>query len=640
MSQKKELLSPLDIISTPWYKLKLVNNPENYHIPSDILNISSEINERINDIVLSLPEKLSNKIQERFSSLPVEYRHLAEMTYWDLEHSYWWNRLFIKSKIMDAIKLWKSFTYASYDINWMWITNNLSKNLWNTRILELSEISHDIIDFLNKQIDEKWEKYESFFSRTWWDEFSLFSTAPDYIVKKAIEYWRLKELWHIKNVLNKENYENLLLNTASTKWWNTEEEILQKISWFTIWINQFDYSWLKIQNLQEEYKKIVISSDETMEHAKSWKSKQKLENWIVMWNSCELKHKTWKEKAEELQNFEQKNELDKNQNKNFEKIWKKLEKKIKKNFFKLTKNRNLIIKKLNLDKNKIDELDYLLEKAKYTENEIYEIQKITGLEKDEIDKLKIEYMQALFARGHYTWSYQPQIHNIISSHPESWFSISNKIVINTPSFKSINEISWHTNWDYFLMAYVQHLKDLILEIFEKEWVDKKWKTWFWKNIILVSKWPNTEIFINDLIIEKIPDIVHQFKDKIENSLFLKEFDEKIWKDENWESLNDKRINFIKEKQKNKIIDKTKELILIKLWKTLQNNELDWINSEDEIISFYKKNKMDEIVKKLSERWEVIKKQKLNIIWEILVNELKEEAEKLIRSDLEKFEILK
>ena len=170
-------------------------------------------------------------------------------------------------------------------------------------------------------------------------------------------------------------------------------------------------------------------------------------------------------------------------------------------------------------------------------------------------------------RWHYTWSYQAQISEIIKNHPESWFSHQNKIVINSPSFKSINETSWHTNWDYFLMEYVKCLKDEMLKKFKEYWINKKE---FWKNIVIISKWPNAEIYLNENIVKKYPEIINSFKEEIKKSNFLKKFNEKIWKDEDWNDFLDKRIDFIKENQKNKIIDIKKELILLEMWKNYKN----------------------------------------------------------------------
>ena len=665
--KKSSLSSPFNIITTPWYE-KHKKDPsieeKKYLIDPKILHISSWINKNILEIISKSQEKLSYKIKIDFSELPKEYLHLAEMTFWDLEHTYWLNRLAMKSKIMDAISLWKNFTYASYDVNWMWISNNLSKNLWNLRILELWHISYEAISYLDNFIDENWKKiYESYFSRNWWDEFSLFSTAPNEIVKKAIEYWKTKLLWDLKEDLNEENYKKLISDTAKIKWWNSEKEILEKISWFTVWINNYDYSEtnIEIKNLQKEYKKIVISTDQIMEHTKNWIWNHKLENWIVLWNKIWWKHIDWKEKTLDLQNFIQNNKLNDTQNKIFENMWKNLWYNIKKDFHKLTKNRNKIIEKLNLKEKDIVKLDYLLEKAKYTKDEVNEIQKITNLKKSEINQLKIEYMRTLFTRWHYTWSYQPQVQNVITKHPESLFSIKNKVVINTPSFKSINEICWHTNWDYFLMEYVQYLKDEIFKLLDEEWIDK---SKFWKNIIIVSKWPNTEIFFKDTLIHKRKiklnniknknwknkkilsyndDIITKFKNKINSSNFLEKFNEKIWKDENWKTLNDKRIDFIKNKQKNKIFDKIKEIILIKLWDKLQNEDkikLEQAGNKDEVISFYKEIKMQEISKNLKKQGSTIKNKKLNNIWDIFVKNLVKTAENQIKEWLNHFEILK
>jgi len=131
-----------------------------YEIEKNLINPESKVNSIIEILQNEIYENLKWKIEESFSWLDPEFLHLAEITFWDLEHSYWWNRLFIKSKIMNAIKDKKEFSYASYDINSMWISNNLSKSLWNLRILELWLISHEIVKYLKNLWYE-----ETFFSR-------------------------------------------------------------------------------------------------------------------------------------------------------------------------------------------------------------------------------------------------------------------------------------------------------------------------------------------------------------------------------------------------------------------------------------------------------------------------------------------
>lgn len=651
---------PLSVIKAAekWSNRELKN--EIYHLDEKITKEWSEINSTINPVKQSIEENLSWKIKESFSWLDEERHHLAAMTFWDLEHSYWWNRLFIKSKIMDAIKEWKEFSYASYDLNWMWISNELSKSLWNLRILELSHISHEIVKYLKNL----WYN-ETFFSRNWWDEFSMFTTAPAHILKNAFDHWRKKELWRLKDVLKEEEYNKVLIDVKNKKWWKNEKEWLAKISWFTVWINSYNFNWVKVENLENEYKKITTWTDEFMEHYKSWKLKDEYISWIkeyinnekikekikesekikllkivdklniernyqksekdenkldknsetiesleirnlwlnkkienelvtiiewflwwesqiIIWNYTKIP-KSWKENAEDNLNFKESNELSDQQNKKFAEIWEELEENIREQFYKRTKKRNWIVEKFKLSEKESQELDYYLWKAKYREEEINKIKEIIDISKEEIQELKVEYIRALFIRWHYTWSYQPQASTVIAENPETGFSVKNKIVIDSPSFKSINELSWHTNWDYFIMAYVKYMKDEMMKTFNEFWISKKE---FWENIIIISKWPNTEIFIKDSIIEKYKWIKDNFKDKIRNSNFLEEFNNFIWEDENWKELTDKRIDFIKKHQKDKYLDIKKEIILIKLWKNSPEykNEKYW-----EILSEYEKS---------------------------------------------------
>ena len=631
-------------------------------------NFDAENNsiKEINKIIPKTRDKmfniLKNKIKENFSWLDEKYYHLVSMVFWDLEHSYWWNRLFIKSKIVSAIDEWKPFSYASYDINWMSFSNKISKILWNLRIHELSYISHEIVKYLKNL----WYN-ETFFSRNWWDEFSLFTTAPNNILRQAFEYWKQKTTWHLEEILDKETFQQLLIEARNTKWWKTKEEVLSKITWFTVWINSynFNFNWLKADNLEEKYKNIATSTDELMEHYKSWrlekkykekildnikdlKNKDKIKEIInslsleednqekieeikkinldknieekIIFNIQELFQwwyqiitqwpKTSKQNAIESINFVESNELSNKQNDNFHKIWKNLENEIKEQFNKITKKRNKIIENFWLNEDKIARLDFLLWKAKFREKEINEIKEIVNISNEEIQELKVEYLKALFTRWHYTWSYQSQVDKVIRDHSETRFNFKNKTVINIPSFKSINELSWHTNWDYFIMNTIYLLKKTMFQILQNHWIDKKL---FWKSVIIASKWPNTEIFLNESYVKNIDEIFTEFKEKISNSDFLEKFNEKIWKDEEWKTLLDKRIEFIKKYQPNKIIDIKKEILLIKMWKNLQDyEEVNYKNIFNEYIQNFEYNdekiekEVDEILRKKINTFEILK----------------------------------
>ena len=687
----KESTNPiLEVIEKSCKNDSLWSNHEKYLLEEHILSYSSEINWKIQPIINNIQNHFITKMKNKFSWLDENAFKLALMTYWDFEHSFWWNRLFLESKTTNMMEEWKMFSYASFDLNWMWVSNELSKSFWNFRILELSHISHWIVNYLKKL----WYK-ESYFARTWWDEFALLTSAPSFILKNAFEKWIKEEIWSIEEYVDKEVLNDLLIYVKNTKWWKNRKECISKISWCTVWINSYDFNWKNIKNTKKIYKKITTHTDEYVEHFKSWKMKHeykesilnliktlnldnekktslekiinnlKLENkninktikysdikklwlkkdvekliiekiewyfsWesnIIVWNST-WHFKTEKENTSDLFSFSESNELSKEQNKNFRKLWKKLERNVKKEFYKAIPKRNRIIKTIE-NKKEIKILDNLLWKANFTNEEISKIEKITKLSEPEIHELKKEYMQALFVKWHYTGSYQPQVDKIINSDEKTWFSSKNKIVINTPSFKSINELSWHSNWDYFLMANVKYIRDELIKTFKENRISVKN---LWKKIIIVSKWPNTEIFIKDEIVEQNLNIINEFKEKIKKSDFLQKINEKIWPDEDWETLLDKRINFIEKNQNIKIIDIKKEIILIYMWKNLHNFE----NKDfSEILFLYKNVKLKEFEKNNNNYTDLEKES----FWKKEEKDLEEKAKIEIKIKLEKLEILK
>lgn len=743
--------SLIDIAENTKLWEKALNKKEHYEAEKHLINEESEINSVIEDTFDKIYKLLLKKIWENFSCLDDKYKFLTSLTYWDMEHSYWWNRLLLDSKMMGLIKEWDDFSFASYDLNWMWISNYLSKNLWNLRILELSYISHSAVQYLKDLWYEK-----SYFARTWWDEFKMITNAPDFILKEALEHWRGQELWNLKEVLKPEIYNELLVHIRNTKWWKNEEEWLSKISWFTAWINSYNYKWVKVKNLKEEVKKISTWTDEAMEHYKSWRLEKEYKEWIInfvnsldlenekkeevlkvirrlhikrnfqekeknkysykniylwdknlkLWNkkithfkkiqkekikytdkedltqeSIQIKslglnkkteekiiekiewylwwenkiivwNYTWKfktpeENARDISDFKESNDLSEEQNENFSKLWKKLEEEISEQFNKLTKKRNKIIREFKLSEKEIENLDYLLWKAKFRREEINKIKNILDIPEEEIQELKVEYIKALLMRWHYTWSYQSQISEIIKNNSETWFLHKNKIVINSPSFKSINETSWHTNWDYFLMAYVKHLKDEMLAKFKEIWIDKKE---FSRNIVIISKWPNTEIFINEDILNKNPKILYEFKEKIKKSNFLEEINEKIWKDKDWNDFLDKRINFIKENQKDKIIDIKKELLLLDMWKNLQEYNEEIKNNYphftiwdiEKIIE--EKNKYSSVLEEyenfISKKYSEKEDFEIEEIVDEKIKGIQKNAIKKLKEEMMKFEILK
>ncbi|MCD5383020.1 hypothetical protein LR002_02770, partial [Candidatus Gracilibacteria bacterium] len=154
------------------------------------------------------------------------------------------------------------------------------------------------------------------------------------------------------------------------------------------------------------------------------------------------------------------------------------------------------------------------------------------------------------------------------------------------------------------------LKKTMFQILQNHGIDKKL---FGKSVIIASKGPNTEIFLNESYVKNIDEIFTEFKEKISNSDFLEKFNEKIGKDEEGKTLLNKRIEFIKKYQPNKIIDIKKEILLIKMGKNLQDyEEVNYKNIFNEYIQNFEYNdekiekEVDEILRKKINTFEILK----------------------------------